>query len=88
MKRLSIIFFIVFSSIICKTQVLVQDSIALVALYDSTNGDNWYNNLNWLDENLPVGNWYGIEIENYSVVQTNLSSNNLAGNIPSEIGNR
>ncbi|OQX82436.1 MAG: hypothetical protein B6D64_00145 [Bacteroidetes bacterium 4484_276] len=87
MKRLSIICFIVFSSIICKTQVFVQDSIALVALYDSTNGDNWYNNLNWLDENLPVGNWYGIEIENYSVVQINLSSNNLVGNIPSEIGN-
>lgn len=87
MRGLSVIIFILFFSIYCKSQVLIQDSIALVALYNSTNGDNWNNNSNWLDENLPVGDWCGITIEDYRVTEIYLSRNNLVGIIPSEIGN-
>ena len=87
MKKLLIITLILFSSIYGKSQVLEQDSLALVAIYNSTNGNNWYNNSHWLDEFWPVELWFGVEIENYRVVQINLPYNNLAGDIPSEIGN-
>jgi hypothetical protein len=33
---------------ITSAQVNIQDSLALVALYDATNGDQWKNNSNWL----------------------------------------
>ncbi|MEN8194565.1 MAG: hypothetical protein ABFS12_17225, partial [Bacteroidota bacterium] len=43
-----------------QAQVLEQDSLALVALYDSTDGNNWTNNENWLTG--PVSTWYGIKV--------------------------
>ena len=86
MKRLLIISLILFSSILCKSQVVVQDSLALVALYNNTNGNNWNINNNWLGF-LPVNYWFGIEVENYRVVQINLPYNNLQGDIPIDIGN-
>lgn len=67
--------------------MLVQDSLALLALYNSTNGDNWNFNVNWFDEDILVNDWYGIEVENQRVVQINLQSYNLVGDIPSEISN-
>lgn len=67
--------------------MLLQDSIALVELYNGTNGNNWNINYNWLQEDSPVHLWFGVEIENYRVVQINLSYNNLAGDIPPEVGN-
>ena len=36
-------------------QVLEQDSLALIALYDSTDGANWTNNENWL--NTLIAEW-------------------------------
>jgi Leucine-rich repeat (LRR) protein len=87
MKRLLIISLVIFSSIYAKPQVIEQDSLALVSLYNATNGVNWYFNNHWLEAGLPVTYWFGIEIENSRVVQINLPYNNLVGNIPSEIGN-
>jgi len=62
-------------------QVLPQDSLALVALYDSTNGDSWTNKTNWLSDQ-PVGNWYGITISENRISQIKLNLNNLVGTIP------
>src|SRR5690606_38381156 len=42
------------------TAVLEQDSLALVALYNSTNGPNWRVNNNWLVN--PVSSWSGIAL--------------------------
>ncbi len=67
-----------------KAQVLQQDSLALVALYDSTNGANWTNNTNWL--NGPVSTWHGITVYNGRVTKIELENNNLNGVIPNEIG--
>ena len=39
-----------------------SDSLALVALYNATNGDYWNNNENWLSG--PVETWYGVEVNN------------------------
>lgn len=87
MKRILIVCAIISSSINCSSQVLVQDSLALVALYNSTNGDNWNYNSNWFVEDSLVNNWAGIDVENQRVVHIYLINNNLNGDIPSEIGN-
>lgn len=64
----------------------VQDSLALVALYDSTGGPNWYNNSGWLKG--PVSSWYGISLgANGRVDSIELADNDLKGIIPSSIGN-
>ncbi|NJX16346.1 FG-GAP-like repeat-containing protein [Tamlana crocina] len=64
------------------------DYNALVALYNSTNGDSWTNNTNWLDATKPLNTWYGIyNVVNNRVVDLNIGNNNLTGSIPAEIGN-
>ncbi|MCK4981114.1 MAG: DUF1565 domain-containing protein, partial [Candidatus Delongbacteria bacterium] len=64
---------------------LYTDSLALVALYDSTDGANWTDNTNWLTG--PVSTWYGITVSGDRVTEIDLNFNNLAGTIPTEIGN-
>jgi Leucine-rich repeat (LRR) protein/archaellum component FlaG (FlaF/FlaG flagellin family) len=67
-------------------QVPESDSLALVALYNSTNGDSWTDHTNWLQPGQPVSTWFGVTVTNDTVAEINLPSNNLAGNIPLEIG--
>jgi len=59
---------------------------ALVALYNSTNGDGWTNHSNWLATTTPCG-WYGVTCESDRVTRLGLSTNQLSGAIPPEIGN-
>ena len=63
------------------------DRAALVALYDSTGGDNWRRNANWKSDK-PLGEWHGITIdENGRVESIEFYTNNgLTGSIPPEIG--
>ncbi len=65
-------------------QVLQQDSLALVALYQATDGPNWKNHTNWLQG--PVSKWHGVTVQGNRVYQVNLWDNGLSGTIPSEIG--
>jgi hypothetical protein len=65
-------------------QVSEQDSLALVALYNVTDGDHWTDNANWL--NGPISSWYGITIQNNQVTEIELQNNFLTGIIPDEIG--
>jgi hypothetical protein len=67
-------------------QVTEQDSLAIVALYDSTEGVNWTNNNNWLTGQ-PVSTWHGITVSNGRIAGIDLWANNLVGSIPPEIGN-
>ena len=78
---------------ICKpnstiAQVDINDSLALVALYNSTDGPNWIRHDNWLTS-MPVNEWYGIILfpQKKRIVLINLSNNNLNGSIPAELGN-
>ncbi len=64
----------------------VQDSLALVALYNNTNGANWKKNTAWLSST-PLNQWHGVVMVNGRVLQLNLPSNGLSGTIPTEIGN-
>ncbi len=68
-------------------QVCENDSLALVALYDSTNGGGWTDNTNWLQPGNPVSTWYGITVYNDSVTVIDLQGNNLSGVLPPQIGN-
>lgn len=64
--------------------VTENDSLALVSLYNSTGGDNWINNLNWLSG--PINTWHGITVVSDKVTRINLKNNNLVGNIPAALG--
>ncbi len=60
---------------------------ALVALYNSTDGDNWRRNDNWLS-NKPIGEWFGVFTnERGRVIKLDLAENGLNGPISPELGN-
>ncbi len=61
------------------TNCLTNDSLALVDLYNATNGGNWTNSWNL---NQPISTWYGVTLNaNGCVSHLNLSDNNLIGTI-------
>jgi M6 family metalloprotease-like protein len=60
------------------------DSLALVAIYNSTYGPGWINNENWLKTQ--VKGWHGVEVKDKRVFSIDLRDNNLEGPIPKEIG--
>lgn len=71
---------------------------ALRALYLNTDGDNWNTSINWPDastflanQTLPanedMSTWQGVSIgPDSSIIQLQLGLNNLAGELPDEIG--
>lgn len=63
------------------------DRQALVALYHATDGPNWSINTNWLSD-APLDQWYGVITDGTGrVMQLELASNGLSGELPPEIGN-
>jgi hypothetical protein len=80
-------------SILCSTiistssraqAVNTTDSLALVDLYNSTNGSAWHFHDNWLTGR--VRTWYGIKVTGSRVTEINLGGENMNGSIPSSIG--
>ncbi len=63
---------------------ILTDSLALVSLYDSTDGDNWTDNTGWKTDDLET--WFGISLYQGRVSEIYLPKNNLNGNIPPAIG--
>ncbi len=58
------------------------DSLALIALYQSTAGATWRDNSGWLAE--PVADWFGVSSDSTGrVVSVALSDNGLFGQLPS-----
>lgn len=60
------------------------DSLALVDLYNSTNGATWKDNTNWLTGQ--VTSWSGVTIADGRVTRIELNSNNLSGSLPASLG--
>lgn len=63
---------------------LQRDSLALVDLYNATNGPAWTDRTNWLTG--PVETWFGVTVTGGRVAEVVLSNNNLVGPIPASIG--
>lgn len=62
------------------------DRAALVALYEVTDGPNWFNSANWLTSS-PIGEWHGVTTDRDGrVVGLDLPRNRLTGSIPEELG--
>jgi len=68
------------------TEIPQTECEALVALYESTDGDNWNDNTGWLATNTPCS-WFGVTCGDGNVTRLNLSNNQLSGPLPPKIGN-
>ena len=88
MKRILIIFVLCFAYTMTLAQGAggnrASDSLALIAFYNSTDGDNWTNSWELAD---PINTWRGITVASDRVTRIELNSNRLSGSIPSELGN-
>lgn len=66
----------------CECSVIANDSLALIDMYQSTNGRNWTNP--WqLNQN--VTTWAGVKIENKRIVALNLNARGLEGQLPTSL---
>jgi Leucine-rich repeat (LRR) protein len=75
-------------SYIVNTNISLIQTNALEALYNATSGVRWISNSNWKVGNPCTNNWYGVTCNSDGLVtELALQSNNLVGNIPTEIGN-
>jgi len=83
--RRAVFFLLVLTATVSKAQVQEQDSLALVVLYNSTNGPNWANNMNWLSG--PVPSWHGVQTSGDRVIILDLADNQLNGSLTEEIWN-
>ncbi|MDQ1350448.1 MAG: hypothetical protein QG657_750, partial [Acidobacteriota bacterium] len=73
-----------------------SERAGLIALYNSTNGDTWYNNSGWKTAPLHTdgfampgteGNWHGIYLDGDHVTNISLYKNHLTGSLPAQLGN-
>ncbi|WP_435413615.1 T9SS type A sorting domain-containing protein, partial [Psychroserpens mesophilus] len=79
-------------SIKFRVPVSQSERDALIALYNATDGANWYNTIgtsliieNW-NTSAHVDTWTGVETFGHKVVYLNLNFSNLNGQLPDEIG--
>ena len=63
----------------------LSDREVLEAFYDATGGLDWTHNENWLTD-APLGEWYGVEVDDQGVVGLGFVANHLTGRIPPELG--
>jgi Leucine-rich repeat (LRR) protein/sugar lactone lactonase YvrE len=63
------------------TEIPMAQCETLVALYDSTNGDNWTNNTGWKLSNTPCS-WYGVTCSSGEISGIELHNNQLSDTLP------
>ena len=64
----------------------LSDRDVLVRLYETTDGEKWVDQENWLTD-APLGSWFGVSTDAQGRVSyINLRDNGLAGRLPPEIG--
>jgi hypothetical protein len=61
----------------------VTDSLALVALYQSTGGSSWTNKTNWRQSTIDT--WFGVEVNGQSITAVELPANNLKGPVADQL---
>lgn len=81
---------------IADAPIPTQERAALIALYNSTDGDNWMDNSGWKTPPLHTdgfampgteNDWYGITITSGRVTSIDLHYNHLTGSLPPNLGN-
>ena len=75
------------SAAVCDTvsEIPQSECQALAALFEQTAGDQWRNNSDWLVTSTPC-TWYGVACTAGRVTALTLAGNQLAGEIPAQIG--
>ncbi|WP_258103003.1 LamG-like jellyroll fold domain-containing protein [Marinoscillum sp. MHG1-6] len=68
-----------------KVSSLERDRVALMNLYDSTNGAGWTNSSGWGAATV-TSDWFGVTVENLRVTKVELAANNLDGYIGESFG--
>jgi hypothetical protein len=66
------------------TEIGEDECLALIKLYDETDGENWADNTGWIKTNTPC-DWYGVTCVGEHVTRLYLFNNNLNGEIPPEL---
>ncbi len=66
-------------------QIPTAERDALIALYNSADGDNWLDRTNWLGAPGTECTWFGVVCDGANVQQLSLVSNQLNGSIPPEL---
>lgn len=75
--------FLLISNFLCaQWSVTPAERNALIALYESTNGNNWVQKWDFAKD---PKNWYGIKIKNGNVSEINLAGNGLSGVFPPSV---
>ena len=64
------------------TAIPISECNTLVDIYDSTGGDSWIDDSNWLVNNDPC-TWFGISCSEGHIRAFNMSNNGLDGELPS-----
>lgn len=72
---------------LCISQDRESDSLALVSIYQSLDGENWPKNENWLSD-MPLDEWDGVRMSNDRVDDLELksvASAGIAGDFPLQV---
>jgi Leucine-rich repeat (LRR) protein len=67
------------------TEIGKDECLALIKLYDETDGENWADNTGWKKTNTPCQDWEGVACDGEQVTRLYLYNNNLNGEIPPEL---
>lgn len=70
----------------CEPYTPPSDRTILCYLYECLNGDGWNDNTKWCSD-APLEDWFGITVEGNRVVEINVDSNGLTGELSSQLGN-
>ena len=64
-----------------------DDMEELRVFYLETGGENWTDNTNWLSEDEPLSQWYGVNVNSQDrVTRIDLPGNGLSGSVPPSLG--
>lgn len=58
----------------------LNDRDGLLLMYESLNGDFWYDNTGWLTDAI-ICEWHGVDCTDGRVSSINLNGNNLTGDL-------
>lgn len=66
-------------------RVRTAQRATLISLFEATDGPNWANVDNWLEESVSECEWYGVSCTDGAVTGIDLSNNQLSGSVPASL---